>query len=231
MDSILQTLEIANASGQVSIEKAVLTFLLASCIGMFISYIYRFNAVAFSVERQFTFTLTTICVIVAVVMSVIGSNLVLSLGLIGALSIIRFRSVIKNTVDMSYLFWAIAEGLSVGAGAYTVTFVSTIGLAGLMILLRYMQRFPEASADYILTIQTDGNQKETFEEAVMSKLPTNVELTLKSAHMDKMSNNYENTFEVRSKNKENFASLIEALEKNAKVKKVIVLHPETNLYI
>ena len=78
---------------------------------------------------KLTINSPALTIIVSIVMFVIGSSITLSLGLLGALSIIRFRTPIKNTSDMVYIFWAIATGLSIGAQNHIITISSVIFLS------------------------------------------------------------------------------------------------------
>lgn len=94
----------------------VIALALAFFIGLFIYYVYKktFNGVMFS--QSFGASLIAITVITTFVIVGVTSNVVLSLGMVGALSIVRFRTAIKEPLDIAYLFWAIAEGIVVGAG-------------------------------------------------------------------------------------------------------------------
>ena len=98
----------------ISIVDLLISMSVAIMLGLFIVFVYRVTHRALNYERSFLVTLLMMSPMVALVIMLIGSNLALSLGLVGALSIIRFRNVIKDSRDMAYLFWSIVVGLGSG---------------------------------------------------------------------------------------------------------------------
>ena len=137
MDMILQKL--GHSTGGELTFALIFTALITSFIMAYIvSYVYRKTHTGFSYEASFNFTIILVTVIVTIIMMVIGSNIALSLGLIGSLSIIRFRAVIKDSKDMAYLFWAIATGLSVGSGNYLMAASSVFFVSVIVIVLSKM---------------------------------------------------------------------------------------------
>ncbi|MGN0474495.1 MAG: DUF4956 domain-containing protein, partial [Acutalibacteraceae bacterium] len=92
-----------------------LTLLLAIAVGLIIYFVYKrtFSGVVYS--SSFNLSLLLMTVITAAIIITISSNAILSLGMVGALSIVRFRTVIKDPIDIMYLFWAISMGIIIGA--------------------------------------------------------------------------------------------------------------------
>jgi len=106
--------------------------------GMFILLIYRQVQDA-GLSKSYCLTLLLITSISAMIVLTITSNLALSLGMVGALSIVRFRTAIKDAVDTAFLFWAVAAGITAGAGFYIITligclFIGAVGLVSVQIL-------------------------------------------------------------------------------------------------
>ncbi|SFB76403.1 DUF4956 domain-containing protein [Butyrivibrio sp. YAB3001] len=99
---------------------------LALLLGILIYLVYRrfYAGVIFS--KSFAITLIGMCVLTCMVTLAISSNVVISLGMVGALSIVRFRTAIKDPLDLLYLFWAITTGITSGAGMYILTLVSAV---------------------------------------------------------------------------------------------------------
>lgn len=93
-------------------------------IAIYISYWYTHVGTAYS--RKFNISLITLTVLTATVMTVIGNNIALSLGMVGALSIVRFRTAIKDSRDTTYIFWAIVVGIGCGSGNYLVAVIGSI---------------------------------------------------------------------------------------------------------
>jgi len=107
-------------------SEIVLNLLLSLFLGVLISYVYRKTHKGLSYSQSFMITNIFIAVIVCMVIMVIGNNLARAFALVGALSIIRFRTVVKDTKDTSYIFWSLAAGMAAGTGSY---FLATIGSA------------------------------------------------------------------------------------------------------
>jgi len=123
-------------SGSESYTLETITFNMAvtTILGLFIFLIYKktFNGVLYS--RSFNVTIVIISMISAMVIMLIGGNLAISLGMVGALSIVRFRSAVKEPRDLAFLFWAIAVGLASGTGAFLIAGVGSIFVAFMMIV-------------------------------------------------------------------------------------------------
>ncbi len=118
--------QLTEQSPEITLESLLTNFIVATvlAIGIFISYWYTHIGTAYS--RKFNVSLLTITILTATVMTVIGNNLALSLGMVGALSIVRFRTAIKDSRDTTYIFWAIVVGIACGAGDYLVATVGSI---------------------------------------------------------------------------------------------------------
>ena len=100
----------------VSVLDMVLTMALAFCLGMFIYLIYKKTYSGVMYSSSFGVTLVALTMITSLVILAVTSNVVLSLGMVGALSIVRFRTAIKEPLDIAFLFWAIAVGIVLAAG-------------------------------------------------------------------------------------------------------------------
>lgn len=107
-----------------SYTEMAVNILVAMLLGFIISYLYRTTHRGLSYSQSFTLTILFVTVIVAVVMMVIGGSLARAFALVGALSIIRFRTVIKDTKDTSYVFLALAIGMAAGTSNYFLAFVA-----------------------------------------------------------------------------------------------------------
>lgn len=129
--------QLTEQSADLSLADIITNFIVATIlsIGIFISYWYTHVGTAYS--RKFNVSLITLAILTATVMTVIGNNIALSLGMVGALSIVRFRTAIKDSRDTTYIFWAIVVGIGCGSGAYLVaTFGSIIIFIVLLIFGR-----------------------------------------------------------------------------------------------
>lgn len=103
----------------------VINLVVGLALGMAIAVAYRYTHKGLSYSQSFTLTVVFVTVIVAMVMMVIGSSLARAFALVGALSIIRFRTVVKDTKDTAFVFAALAAGMAAGTGSYFLAFVGT----------------------------------------------------------------------------------------------------------
>ena len=117
--------EIISNSGNLSTEDIIIRIVVATALGgaIFLSYWITHSGTNYS--RKFNITLLTLTILTATVMTVIGNNIALSLGMVGALSIIRFRTSIKDSRDTIYIFWTIIVGICCGVGDYVVAGVGS----------------------------------------------------------------------------------------------------------
>ena len=123
-------------SSEITLVDIILSLLLAFASGLFILLIYRLTMRGVSRNRTFEATLLLITPITAMIVLTITSNLALSLGMVGALSIIRFRTAIKDASDTAFMFWAVASGITAGAHFYKITIVASlfIGVAAFVVM-------------------------------------------------------------------------------------------------
>ena len=119
-------------------------------VGMFIFYVYKKTFQGVLYQRSFNVSLVTITMVITLIIMTISGNLILSLGMVGALSIVRFRTPIKDPVDLVFIFWAITVGIANGVGYYNL---SIIGSVVLTIVLLVMTRHQEETQPYLLVLQ------------------------------------------------------------------------------
>ncbi len=113
----------------------VINLTLALCAGLIIGVIYKKTHKGLSYSQSFVVTLVLMCITVCAVMMVIGSNLARAFALVGALTIVRFRTVVKDTKDTAFIFFALTQGIASGTGNYILTVFSTffIGLVAVIL--------------------------------------------------------------------------------------------------
>jgi len=171
----------------------VFSLFLAIAIAMIISQIYKYTHRGLSYELSFMATLVLLAPIVAVVMLFIRGDLVLSLGLIGSLSIIRFRTPIKDTRDMVFIFWVIAVGLGCGTYNWVVVIISTIIITILMFLMHFIRYGQTYKVDYVLVVAGTGSHKSREINEIVQKYAKDVRIRSKETEEEY----WEIIFEVR----------------------------------
>jgi hypothetical protein len=221
------------AGENLALSRLLIALPLAALLGALVSWIYRRTHGGFSYSSSFNVTLIMVSVIVCLIMMTIGSNIALSLGLIGSLSIIRFRTVLKDTVDMAFLFWAIAAGLVVGSGNNVAGSASTL-LIALLVLVLARSRFARiGGGDYVLIVDLEPTGSGADLEAVGEML-TRQQLTwrVRSSELDKRSGRREVIYQVETRDEAIDApAVLATVEAMEGVGRVALLAPETNLYV
>ncbi|RPF75018.1 MAG: DUF4956 domain-containing protein [Rickettsiales bacterium TMED289] len=135
------------------------------CAGI-ISWTYRASYQGVLYQKSFNISLILICLITTAVIMVISGNLVLSLGMVGALSIVRFRAAIKDPLDIVFMFWAVSVGIANGVANIKVSLTATILISILMIALN---RIPFGMSAFIIIIK----YKEEEESSILDTLSKN----------------------------------------------------------
>ena len=136
MNQIWEILDGAGStSGIFTPQNVLLSLLLAFILGQVLAWVYYFTHSGLSYSKTFVQSLVLITVIVAVIMAVIGNNIITAFGLMGALAIIRFRNVVKDTRDIVYIFCALVIGMAAGSQRYTIAVIGTIILSLISIYL------------------------------------------------------------------------------------------------
>lgn len=158
-------------------------------VGLIIAFVYRktYRGVLFS--PSFATTLIMLTMITTPVVMCIGSNIALSMGMVGALSIVRFRTAVKDPMDTAYMYWALTTGIVLGAGLYTIALVVVLGIAIIVLLLTFV-KLPSANS-YLLVLHYD----EAATDAIQSVLSRVKNRRLRSKTVTQ--NGAEMTVEVR----------------------------------
>ena len=175
-----------------SIPDILVALLISFALGLFIFLVYTrtFKGVMYS--SSFGISLIAMNMITTLVILTVSSNLVVSLGMVGALSIVRFRTVIKEPLDLVYLFWSITTGIIVGAGLIPLAVIGAIMIG--LILFVFVNRKTN-DTPYIVVISCTGEQAESQSLSLMSQHTKEHVLKAKSVSREGV----ELTVEVRLK--------------------------------
>lgn len=112
-------------TGELSLESIIFNILVSAAIGIFIFVSYMITHKGTIYSKKFNVSLVIMTVLTGTVMTVIGNNIALSLGMVGALSIVRFRTAIKDSRDTVYIFWTVIAGICCGVGDYLVAAIGS----------------------------------------------------------------------------------------------------------
>lgn len=179
--------------------KRTLAILFCGLItGMIIYLTYYITSEKIVYNRKFSWSLVTMLLVTVIVMMMISSNIAISLGMVGALSIVRFRTAVKDSRDTIFIFWAMAEGLCVSSQNYRMTFTSVLFIAMVLIISskipgiwnRYllvvmgkeqpidMEEFQSKLKPYIVSQRIRTANKDSFHEELILEIKTKGELDL-----------------------------------------------------
>ncbi len=144
-----------------SLLDTAIALVLAIAIGMFIYAIYRKNFQGVMYSESFGISLVAMCMITTLVLLAVTSNVVLSLGMVGALSIVRFRTAIKEPMDVCYLFWAIGAGIVLGAGMIPLAVFGSL-LIGILLLILVNRKQNDNPYIFIVNCQDDNIEQQVY---------------------------------------------------------------------
>ena len=141
----------------VSITDMALALVLSFCLGLFIFFVYKKTYAGVMFSQAFGGALITMTMITTMVILAVTSNVVLSLGMVGALSIVRFRTAIKEPMDIAFLFWAIAGGIVLAAGMIPLAIIGSIIIGVIMIVFCNRK---SAQKPFIAVVSCDNGETE-----------------------------------------------------------------------
>lgn len=167
----------------------LVSLLLAFVVGLFIAFIYRKNYRGVMYSNNFTLTLVLMTLITCPVVMCIRESIALSMGMVGALSIVRFRTAVKDPLDTAYMFWSLTMGILLGAGQFFLTALTVVGIAVLITVLVQIQSKSQGS--FLLVVRM-GEEADRAAGQIIGSIRTQ---KLKSKTVS--SNGIEATYEVR----------------------------------
>lgn len=190
---ILEYLLETNTS--VSIQQMCFSLLMALVLGVFIYFVYRATYRGTLYSKNFNLTLILIVLITTVVMMIIGTNLALSLGMVGSLSIIRFRTAIKEPRDIAFLFWAVSIGLACGSEFYVAGVLGSV-LIAIVLAVANLDLYDSVSFLLVVRGKDGALDLDGVQKAIQAKTRTaRLRMRSRSAGSDEV------TFELRLKSK------------------------------
>ncbi len=223
---------IANAFAQTALSSqelfnVVFSLTLAIIIGLIISQVYKRTHRGLNYEIGFLTTLILLAPIVTAVMIFIQGSLVLSLGLVGSLSIIRFRTPIKDTRDMVFLFWVITTGLGCGIYNWSLVVIFTLIVMATVIIL-YLTKYGKSSnQDYVLVLSGDSSLPDDEVEKIIKQFTFDARVRSRESDND----TWEIVFEVRFADDvgEESKQLVQKLQGLSGIHRVSLLAPQLAL--
>lgn len=206
---------------EISPIDALINLSFALLCGIIVAYAYRITYRGVNFSANNVIAMIMLAMITALVIVVIGSNLARAFGLVGAMSIVRFRTAVKDTQDIMFIFFALAAGLACGSGLYLVAFVSTIFIALASWLAVQIQTENPRKREYLLQVyvNTGSQDLEILQKSINENVRTAKLINLKSIGEDKKELN-ELTFYITFRRRKRETQIVDALKKLSFVERV-----------
>ena len=203
MNSIFSNLFSSQTITPASFPTILVSLVLALAVGLFIAWIYRRNYRGVMYSNNFTLTLVMMTLITCPVVMCIRESIQLSMGMVGALSIVRFRTAVKDPLDTAYMFWALTMGILLGAGQFFLTACAVVGIGLLLTVIVHIQS--RGLNSYLLVLRMSEES-----ERQANQLVNNLKVTqLKSKTVS--ANGIEATYEVRAEKPDALLNKLRAL--------------------
>ena len=138
-------------------SEILINLVLSFILGLLISLIYKKTHKGLSYSQSFMVTNIFVAVIVCMVIMIIGNSLARAFALVGALSIIRFRTVVKDTKDTAYIFWSLAAGMAAGTGSYFLAMAGSIIISSIALILFYTNFGSIIKSEFIVQFRINSN--------------------------------------------------------------------------
>lgn len=168
--------ELLSTTGDLSLETILVRLTAATIIGVFIYFSYWFTHSGSIYSKKFNITLVSMTLVTTTVMIVIGNNLALSLGMVGALSIVRYRTAVKDTRDTLYIFWTIVVGICCGAGDYRVAAIGSAFIFVVLLVFGWVKNDDRV----LLTLSISRSNEERLEALVFQRFGRKANMRVKN---------------------------------------------------
>lgn len=202
-------LEMLQQTQALSINDIIMHLVVATVIGFCIYVSYKISHMGTVYSKKFNVSLVMLTILTATVMTVIGNNVALSLGMVGALSIVRFRTAIKDSRDTAYIFWTIIVGICCGVGDYLVAGIGSAIVFIVMLILGHVKN----DNRILLIIRGSRVEDLKIEGVIFEFYQHRAVLKAKNTSKDSVEYIYELTRKTYDKALENNGSITEALYK------------------
>lgn len=202
---IFKTKFLANFTQSINFSTVLITMVMALVFSLVVYFVYKLTCDNVVYSKKFNITLSLMSIVTAAVVLSMQANVIVSLGMVGALSIIRFRTAIKEPKDLLFLFWSISNGIIIGAGAYSIVCVLAVVLTlGLLLF----ERLPGNRIPYLLVV----GMKDLATEDKISKILEDNKMKYRVKSRNATSTRTDIIYEVSGKNEAEVLKKVTALD-------------------
>ena len=196
----------AISTSDISTGTIIIMLIITTLLGFYIFYVYRMFCKYEFYSKNFATSLVAIAIITSIIILTVKSSIVISLGMVGALSIVRFRTPIKEPLDLTFLFWAISIGIICGANLYEIAIEGSLMVTIVLFILKCI---PNIRNTLLLVINTDSDIQE---DEIIEVLKNNtISYSVRSRNCTK--NSTDMIVEVKTKSEKDLLQSIISLEK------------------
>ena len=210
-------------------QEIIINLILSFILGLIISVVYKFTHKGLSYSQSFMITNVFVSVIVCMVIMIIGNSLARAFALVGALSIIRFITVVNDTKDTAYIFWSLASGMAAGTGSYFLAISGTIIITSIALILDKTNFGSIIKSEFILQFRTISNNNEISKlfNDVISKYSKSS--TLLSSESSEDGKSIKLSFDIVLKEENNQTELISELSKIKGLTEIVVIAAKSDV--
>jgi len=140
------------------VETALLVMILSFCVGQVIGWVYMWTHVSLSYSRMFVTSIAVIPIIVSLVMILMSGNIAIAFGLLAVFAVVRFRNVLKDTRDTTFILWSIVQGMAVGTMRFSTAIMGCMCIATVFLYLRFISYGTRHRYDVVLSVHWQGGR-------------------------------------------------------------------------
>ena len=212
-------------SSTITLFDVLLNVILSCCLGLFVSWIYKLTYQGYAYSVSFVNTLLIITMVTTIVIMVIGNNLARAFGLVGAMSIIRFRTAVKDSKDIAFVFFALAAGMAAGAGNHIIGIAGCLSVGLIAFFLHITQYGSTCHEEMLLRFWSipERSDKPIYQDLFEQYFQVYNMASIRSARLGEF---LELTFNVRFKKNKQHQLLIQELTLLEGIEKVSLLYGE-----
>ena len=226
MESALNSFKVGTVY---SPNEIVINLLISFLFGLIISYVYKKTHKGLSYSQSFMITNVFVSVIVCMVIMIIGNNLARAFALVGALSIIRFRTVVKDTKDTAYIFWSLASGMAAGTGSYFLALAGNVIISLIAFTLYKTNYGSIVKSEFILQFRMQSKNKDVADNynKILNKY-TNTQTLLSSETSDD-NNSIKVSLDIVLKEDLNQNDLLKEISSLSGLSEVVIIAAKTDV--
>jgi len=210
-------------------QEVLTNLTLSFILGVAISLVYKKTHKGLSYSQSFMITNIFIAVIVCMVIMIIGNSLARAFALVGALSIIRFRTVVKDTKDTAYIFWSLAAGMASGTGSYFIALSGSAMIAVIAFILHHTNFGSIIKSEFILQFRINSQELELSEGFIKIMQKYTSSSVLLNSEISDDGKNIKNSYDVVMKEEKNQTELIKKLSEVKGLSEIVIIAAKSDV--